>query len=47
MKSLKLPNGQSESVYQRTDNIMTKIKKYKQKNNDTYKTKDRVTLIPP
>jgi hypothetical protein len=31
-KSLKIPKGQSESVYRRTDNTMAK--KYKRTNND-------------
>jgi len=35
-KSLKIPKGQSESVYRRrrTDNTMAKNKKYKRTNND-------------
>ena len=34
-KSLKIPKGKSESVYQRrTDNTMAKRKKYKRTNND-------------
>jgi hypothetical protein len=34
-KSLKIPKGYSESVYRRrTDNTMTKRKKYKRTNND-------------
>ena len=34
-KGLKIPQGQSESVYQRrTDNTMAKRKKYKRTNND-------------
>ena len=33
-KSLKIPKGQSESVYRRTDNTMNKKKKYKRTNND-------------
>jgi hypothetical protein len=34
-KSLKIPKGQSESVYRRrTDNTMAKRKKYKRTNND-------------
>jgi len=43
MKSLKIPKGQSESVYRRrTDNTMAKRKSTKH----TYKTKDRVTRTP-
>ena len=35
MKSLKIPKGQSESVYRRrTNNTMAKRKKYKRTNND-------------
>ena len=40
-KSLKIPKGQSESVYQRTDNTMTKRKMQKDKQQPTkhtYKT---------
>ena len=48
--SLKIPKGQSESVYRRTDKTMAKRKKYKRTNNDiqnsTHKTKDRVTRTP-
>ena len=33
-KRLKIPKGQSESVYRRTDNTMSKRKMYKRKNND-------------
>ena len=34
-KSLKIPKGQSETVYlRRTDNTMAKRKKYKRTNND-------------
>ena len=33
-KSLKIPKGQSESVYRRTENTMAKKKKYKWTNND-------------
>ena len=33
-KRLKIPKGQSESVYRRTDNTMAKGKMYKRKNND-------------
>ena len=34
-KSLKIPKGQSETVYRkRTDNTMVKRKKYKRTNND-------------
>ena len=48
-KSLKIPKGQSESVYRRrTDNTMAKIKiKQKEKQRSTkhtYKTKDRTPL---
>ena len=35
-KSLKISKGQSESIY-RTDNTMTKRKKYKRTNNDQQK----------
>jgi hypothetical protein len=35
-KSLKIPKGQSESIY-RTDNTMAKRKKYKRTNNDQQK----------
>jgi hypothetical protein len=49
-KSLKIPKGQSESVYRsRTDNTMAKKKIQKDKQRSTkhtYKTKDRVTRIP-
>ena len=31
---LKIPKGQSESVYRRTDNTIVKKKKYKRTNND-------------
>jgi hypothetical protein len=33
-KRLKIPKGQSESVYRITDNTMAKRKMYKKKNND-------------
>jgi len=33
-KSLKIPKGQSESVYRKRDNTMAKRKKYKRTNND-------------
>ena len=34
-KSMKIPKGQSETVYRRrTDNTMAKRKKYKRTNND-------------
>jgi hypothetical protein len=46
-KSLKIANGQAESVYRRrTDNTMAikKVQKDKQRSTKhTYKTKDRVT----
>ena len=49
-KSLKIPKGQSESVYRRrTDNTMAKRKVQKDKQRSTkhtYKTKDRVTRTP-
>ena len=49
-KSLKIPKGQSESVYRRrTDNTMAKKKVQKDKQRSTkhtYKTKDRVTRTP-
>ena len=49
-KSLKIPKGQSESVYRRrTDNTMLKEKIQKNKQistKHTYKTKDRVTRTP-
>jgi hypothetical protein len=49
-KSLKIPKGQSESVYRRrTDNTMVKRKVQKDKQRSTkhtYKTKDRVTRTP-
>jgi hypothetical protein len=49
-KSLKIPKGQSESVYRRrTDNTMAKRKSTKDKQRSTkhtYKTKDRVTRTP-
>ena len=48
-KSLKIPKGQSESVYRRTDNTMAKRKVQKGKQRSTkhtYKTKDRVTRTP-
>jgi hypothetical protein len=49
-KSLKIPKGQSESVYRRrTDNTMAKRKSTKGKTRSTkhtYKTKDRVTRTP-
>jgi hypothetical protein len=49
-KSLKIPKGQSESVYQRrTDNTMTKKKAEKDKQRSTkhtHKTKDRVIRTP-
>ena len=46
---MKIPKGQSESVYRRTDNTMVKEKGQKDKQRatkHTYKTKDRVTRIP-
>ena len=44
-KSLKIPKGQSESVYRRrTENTMAKRKSTKGKT--TYKTKERVTRTP-
>ena len=55
MKSLKIPKGQSESVYRRrTDNTMAKRKSSKGQTTInktyiffcTYKTKDRVTRTP-
>jgi hypothetical protein len=50
MKSLKIPKGQSETVYRRrTDNTMAKWKVQKDKQwstKYTYKTKDRVTRTP-
>ena len=45
-KSLKIPKGQSESIYRRTENTMAKRKVQKDKQRSlkhTYKTKDRVT----
>ena len=44
-KSLKIPKGQSESIYRRrTDNTKEKVQKDKQRSTkDTHKTKDRVT----
>jgi hypothetical protein len=43
-KSLKIPKGQSESVYQRrTDDTMAKRNSTKGSTKHTYKTKDRVT----
>jgi hypothetical protein len=33
-KRIKIPKGQSESVYRRTDNTMSKRKMYKRKNNE-------------
>ena len=48
-KSLKIPKGQSESVYRRTDTKWPKenVQKDKQRSTKhTYKTKDRVTRIP-
>jgi hypothetical protein len=49
-KSLKIPKGQSESVYRRrTNNTMAKKKGQKDKQRSikhAYKTKDRVTRIP-
>ena len=48
-KSLKIPKGQSESVYRRTDNTMAKKNVQKDKQRSTkhiYKTKDRVTRTP-
>jgi len=51
-KSLKIPKGQSESVYRRrTDNTMAKRKRTNLKDKQrstkhTYKTKDRVTRTP-
>ena len=47
-KSLKIPKGQSESVYRRTQWPKEKIQKDKQRSTKhTYKTKDRVTRNPP
>jgi hypothetical protein len=41
-RSLKIPKGQSECVYQRsTDNTMVKKKKYKRTNNDLNKLRLR------
>ena len=49
-KNLKIPKGQSETVYRRiTDNTMAKRKSTKDKQRSTkhtYKTKDRVTRTP-
>ena len=49
-KSLKIPKGQSETVYRRRiDNTMAKKKVQKDKQRSTkhtYKTKDRVTWTP-
>jgi hypothetical protein len=47
-KSLKIPKGQSESVYRRrTDNTMVNRKSTKQRyTKHTHKTKDRVTRTP-
>jgi hypothetical protein len=50
-KSLKIPNGLSESVNRKgTDNIIAKRKKRKRTNNDlqdiTHKTKDRIARNP-
>ena len=46
MKSLKIPKGQSESVYRRrTDNTIAKRKSTKGQTT-IYKTKDRVTRTP-
>ena len=49
-KRLKIPKGQSESVYRRIENRMAKrkkIQKDKQRSTKyTYKTKVRVTRIP-
>ena len=49
-KSLKIPKGQSESVYRRrTDSTMAKRKVQKDKQRSTkhtYKTKDRATRTP-
>ena len=45
MKSLKIPKGQSESVYRRrTDNTMTKRKKYKRTNNDQQNIHIKLTI---
>ena len=49
MKSLKIPKGQSESVYRRTDKTIVKGKVLKDKQRSTkhtYKTTDRVTRTP-
>ena len=46
---MKIPRGQSETVYRRTDNTMAKEKVQKDKQRSTkhtYKTKDRVTRTP-
>ena len=48
-KNLKIPKGQSESVYRRTDKQWPKEKVQKDKQRSTkhtYKTKDRVTRTP-
>ena len=48
-KSLKIPKGQSESVYRRTDTKWPneKVQKDKQRSTKhTHKTKDRVTRTP-
>jgi hypothetical protein len=44
-KSLKIPEGSSESVYRRTDNTIAK-RTNTDLQNITYKTKDRVTRTP-
>ena len=48
-KSLKIPKGQSGSVYRRTDNTIAKRKVQKDKQRSTkhiYKAKDRITRTP-
>ena len=46
-KSLKIPKGQSETVYRsRTDNTMAKRKSTKNDRQNIYKTKDPVTRTP-
>ena len=46
-KSLKIPKGKSESVNRRrTDNTMAKRKSTNNDQQNTYKTKDRVTRTP-
>jgi hypothetical protein len=44
-KSLKIPEGSSESVYRRTDNTMDKRKSTKGQTT-MYKTEERVTRTP-